>query len=153
MSDRLKEWLKTAGIYGLVAALAVAANLYHLRSQTRSYIEEFRELGGDRLINELAETYKSTIEMYSNYKLNKDTKPKIVAKLNEIHRKLQEVDNRLHQGDSERRIDFSYVYHDINLVNLSLSDVTKDDIVPVVVLHAIEGVGELKKELTYVEFK
>ncbi|WP_124728069.1 hypothetical protein [Staphylospora marina] len=153
MSERLKAWLRTAGVYGLVAALAVGAHMYYLSTRSTSWIEEFREAGGYRLVSELGDTYKSIIEMYSNYKLNKDSKPKIVSRLGEIHRKLQEVEQKLQQADGERRIDFSYVYHDIKLVSLSLSDVTKDDIVPVIVLHAMEGVGDLKKQLTYVEYR
>jgi hypothetical protein len=74
-------------------------------------------------------------------------------KLNALNRKLQEVDRKLNNQDVGHRIDFSFVYHDIKLVNLSLSDATKDDIVPVIVLHAMEGIGDLKKEITYIQYR
>jgi hypothetical protein len=126
--------------------------MYYEQVQTKNYINDYQRLGGGKVINDIADTYKLIIENYSNYKLSRELKMKIVDRLNRLSAQLRAVDERINARELERRVDFSFVYHDIKLVNLSLSDATKDDIVPVIVLHAMEGLGDLKREITYIRY-
>jgi hypothetical protein len=153
MSERLRKWSMNVISCLIVAVVAILAYVFHQRDQAHEYVEQYKALGGAEVIAELADTYKGTIELYSNYKLTREAKQKIMDKLNALNRKLQEVDRKLNSQEVGQRIDFSFVYHDIKLVNLSLSDATKDDIVPVIVLHAMEGIGDLKKEITYIQYR
>lgn len=153
MSQLLHKWGRHALIYLIVALVSILSYMYYQYLQTQSYMEKYQKLGGREVISNISDTYKETIEMYSNYKLNKETKQKVIDKLNMLSRKLQEIDRQINTKEVDHQIDFSFVYHDIKLVNLSLSDATKDDIVPVIVLHAMEGIGDLKKEITYIEYR
>src|SRR5690606_25395691 len=102
----------------------------------------------------ISDTYKTIIEYYSNYKLSREAKTQLVKRLEQLQEKLEEVDNQLNKTKPiPHKIDFAFIYHDMKLVRLSLSDTTKDDIVPVIVLHANEGLKELEKEITYIEYR
>lgn len=153
MNERLKKLLQQAGIYVVVAAMAIFLYKYVIDLQTKYYVEQYKTTGCSKVIQDIADTYKTTIELYSNYKLSKPMKQNIMNKLNVLNNELHKADMNMNKKSIENRVDFSYIYHDLKLVNLSLSDVTKDDVVPVVVLHAMEGLGELKKELTYIQYR
>lgn len=118
------------------------------------YIQAYKDAGGHEVLGDISDTYKLIVENYSNYKLGTDTKRKIVRTLDQLQDQLEEVDRQINQNKSiQHKIDFSFIYHDMKLVRLSLSDTTKDDIVPVIVLHANEGLKELEKEITYIEYR
>ena len=154
MKDKLKKWSISALIYFVVIVLSVVAtNVYHEQS-TKKYIQSFNEAGGEQVLRDISDTYKFIMENYSNYKLGVDRKKKIINELDKLREQLEEVDTTINKSKSiQHKIDFSFVYHDMKLVRLSLSDTTKDDIVPVIVLHANEGLKDLEKEITYIEFR
>lgn len=154
VKDRFNRWARTGLIYAIIIALTVVAtHLYHEQG-TKRYIQAFKDAGGHDVLGEIGDTYKQIMEYYSNYKLGSDTKKKIVKELEELREALEEVDRKINYNRTiEHKIDFSFVYQDMKLVRLSLSDTTKDDIVPVIVLHASEGLKELEKAITYIEYR
>ncbi|BCU82773.1 hypothetical protein JIR001_25560 [Polycladomyces abyssicola] len=152
MNDWWKRWFRSVLTYLIIAVVTVLLMIYYEQAQTKNYIDDYRRLGGSKVINDISDTYKLIIEQYSNYKLNRELKIKIVDRLKRLSAQLQEVDERINTREVDRRVDFSFVYHDIKLVNLALSDSSKDDIVPVIVLHAMEGLGELKREIIYIRY-
>lgn len=152
MNNRWKRWFRSVLTYLIIAVSTVLLMMYYEQVQTKNYINDYQRLGGGKVINDIADTYKLIIENYSNYKLSRELKMKIVDRLNRLSAQLRAVDERINARELERRVDFSFVYHDIKLVNLTLSDATKDDIVPVIVLHAMEGLGDLKREITYIRY-
>ncbi|MFC4078027.1 hypothetical protein [Salinithrix halophila] len=153
MNDKLKRLLRVVLVYIVVVAITLVMNGFYEKHRTQEYIDEFKELKGHHLLNEISDTYKITIEQYSNYKLNREMKRKLVERLNKLSGDLRKVDHQINAQDVRYHIDFSFIYHDIKLVNIALSDATKDDIVPVIVLHSMEGLGELKKEITYIQYR
>ncbi|SFS60958.1 hypothetical protein [Marininema halotolerans] len=153
MNDKLKKILRTSLTYLCIVVLTLVLNHFYDQSRTQSYIEEFKERKGAQLLNEISETYKTTVEQHSNYKLNKEMKRKLIDRLNRLSSQLHTVDQQINRGHVDHPIDFTFIYHDIKLVNLTLSDATKDDIIPVIVLHSMEGIGELKKEITYIQYR
>ncbi|PTX59970.1 hypothetical protein C8P63_110115 [Melghirimyces profundicolus] len=153
MKDQWKFVLRTGLIYLSVIAVTLVANGYYREYQTQVYIDRFKEEKGMRILNEISETYKITMEHYSNYKLNREMKQRLVDKLNKLNNDLRKVEESVNSGEVSHQIDFSFLYHDIKLVNIALSDTSKDDVVPVIVLHAMEGLGELKKEITYIQYR
>ncbi|GGE11787.1 hypothetical protein GCM10011571_11480 [Marinithermofilum abyssi] len=153
MKFQWKNSLRTATIYLIVVIITLGGHTYYQAYKTQEYVDEFKALKGQSVIGEISDTYKSTIEHYSNYKLNKEAKHKIIRKLNKLSEELRKIDLQINSRDVYHQIDFSFIYHDIKLVNITLSDTTKDDIVPVIVLHAMEGLGEIKKEITYIEYR
>ncbi|SDX17375.1 hypothetical protein SAMN05444487_11189 [Marininema mesophilum] len=153
MNDKMKNLLRTLLIYLCIVALTLVLNHFYDRSQTQSYIEEYKALKGSQLLNEISDTYKLTVEQHSNYRLNKEMKRKLVDRLNYLRSELHKVDQQINKGNVDHPIEFSFIDHDIKLVNLALSDSTKDDIIPVIVLHSMEGLGELKKEITYIQYR
>ncbi|MBN2908870.1 hypothetical protein JQC72_04940 [Polycladomyces sp. WAk] len=152
MNNRWKRWFRSVLTYLIIAVATVLLMIYYEQVQTKNYIDDYQQLGGSKVINDISDTYKLIIEHYSNYKLNRELKIKIVDRLNRLSAQLQEVDERINTREIDRRVDFSFVYHDIKLVNLALSDASKDDVVPVIVLHAMEGLGDLKREITYIRY-
>ncbi|MDN4593760.1 hypothetical protein [Polycladomyces subterraneus] len=152
MNNWWRRWFRSVLTYLIIAVVTVLLMIYYEQAQTKNYIEDYQRLGGSKVINDISDTYKLIMERYSNYKLSREMKIKIVDRLNRLSAQLQEVDERINTREVDRRVDFSFVYHDIKLVNLSLSDASKDDIVPVIVLHAMEGLGELKREITYIRY-
>lgn len=154
MKAKLKQWSRTGMVYVIVIILTVVAtHLYHEQGTNR-YIQAYKDAGGHEVLSEISDTYKLVMENYSNYKLGTDTKKKIVKELERLREELEEVDRQINQNKPiQHKIDFSFIYHDMKLVRLSLSDTTKDDIVPVIVLHANEGLKELEKEITYIEYR
>ncbi|MDR6224413.1 hypothetical protein [Desmospora profundinema] len=153
MSDKWKPLLRSLLIYLTIIAITILGTQYYQQKQTQSYIQSFKDKKGQHILNEISDTYKMTIEHYSNYKLNKERKKELINKLNRLSSELRKVDEQINTGDVGDRIDFSFIYHDIKLVNIALADTTKDDIIPVIVLHGMEGLGELKKEITYMEYR
>lgn len=154
MKTKIITWGKKGLVFALVAILsAVATNLY-AHQKTEQYVQKFKDAGGQQILSEISDTYKTVIEYYSNYKLSQETKVSMMKKLEALRDKLKEVDRTVNQTKpGQHRIDFSFVLHDMKLVRLSLSDTTKDDIIPVIVLHASEGLKELEKEITYIEYQ
>ncbi|PTM58784.1 hypothetical protein [Desmospora activa] len=153
MRAKWKPLLRSLLIYLVIIGVTLLGDQYYQQKQTQSYIQHFKDKKGQYLLNEIADTYKMTIELYSNYKLNKERKKGLVKKLNQLSNDLRKIDQEINSGNANHRIDFSFVYHDIKLVNIALSDSTKDDIIPVIILHGMEGLGELKKEITYIEYR
>lgn len=154
MKDKLKQWSKTGLIYVVVIILTVVATNFYHQHGTKRYIEAYKDAGGHEVLSDISDTYKLIIERYSNYKLGTETKAKMVRELENLREKLKEVDQEINRNKPiQHKIDFSFVYHDMKLVRLSLSDSTKDDIIPVIVLHASEGLKELEKEITYIEYR
>lgn len=154
MRERLKEWARKGLIYIAVIALSiVGTDVYHQQS-TKKYIHAYKEAGGDKILSAISDTYKTIIEYYSNYKLSREMKADMIKRLEELQGKLEAVDSELNRRKPiAHKINFAFIYHDMKLVRLSLSDTTKDDIVPVIVLHANEGLKELEKEITYIEYR
>ncbi|WP_149026975.1 hypothetical protein [Novibacillus thermophilus] len=154
LKGKLKRWSKIGCIYAVVIVLTVVATHFYHERETMRYIQAYKDAGGDEVLSDISDTYKLIVENYSNYKLGTDTKRKIVRTLDQLQDQLEEVDRQINQNKSiQHKIDFSFIYHDMKLVRLSLSDTTKDDIVPVIVLHANEGLKELEKEITYIEYR
>lgn len=154
MKDRLNRWARTGLIYTVIIALTVMATHFYHEQGTKRYIQAYKDAGGNEVLSDISDAYKQIIEYYSNYKLGSDTKKKIVAELEELRQALEEVDREINYDRTiEHKIDFSFVYQDMKLVRLSLSDTTKDDVVPVIVLHASEGLKELEKAITYIEYR
>lgn len=154
MKAKVKQWSKTGLVYVIVIVLTVVATHFYLEQGTKRYIQAYKDAGGHEVLRDISDTYKHVIENYSNYKLDPETKQKIVKELEGLKGELEEVDRQINQHKSiQHKIDFSFIYHDMKLVRLSLSDTTKDDIVPVIVLHASEGLKELEKEITYIEYR
>jgi hypothetical protein len=154
MNDNLKRWSKTALIYMVVIIVAVVATHFYHQYKTDRYIQAYKDAGGQQVLSDIADTYKMVVERYSNYRLGTDTKAKMVQELGNLAKELAEVDRQINQNNSiDHKINFSFIYHDMKLVRLSLSDATKDDIIPVIVLHASEGLKELEKEIMYIEYR
>ncbi|MBD1373618.1 hypothetical protein IC620_14825 [Hazenella sp. IB182357] len=153
MQQHLRRWFILLLSYIMIIVMAVAGYLYYENMQTKRYIRAVEQQGGLTYINEISNTYKSTIEMYSNYKLNKERKAEIVVKLNELRKKLEQVEQQVEDHEIDHPINYAAVYHDMKLVNVILTDFSNDEIIPIVVLHAIEGIGDLKKEITYIEYR
>lgn len=154
MQDKVKQWTRAAVVYAIVIALTVVAVSLYQQQETRTYMAAYKDAGGHEVLSDIGDTYKLIMEHYSNYKLNPDTKRRIVRQLEALRGELKEVDHKINGNKpGTRKINFSFVYHDMKLVRLSLSDTTKDDIVPVIVLHASEGLKELEKDITYIEFR
>lgn len=153
MSVKWKPWLRSLLTYVIIIGLTLWGAHIYQQKQTQSYIQDFKDNKGQKILNEISDTYKSTIEHYSNYKLTKQKKKEIADKLNHLSSELRKVDEQINADNVGHRIDFSFVYHDIKLVHIALSDTTKDDIIPVIILHGMEGLGELKKEITYIEYR
>lgn len=151
----MKEIIKKSGWSMVVAVISILSTVYYIHysemESAKSYISYYEKLGGGQLVLEITDTYKEMMELFSNYKLNKDAKKKLADHLEELSKKLQRVDIQLHSGERPVHLDFSYIYQDVKLVNISLSDPTKEDVIPVIVLHAMEGIGELKKQIVTIE--
>ncbi len=153
MNEKWRSILRTGLIYLFVIVATLVVHSGYQQMRTQNYIDRFEEEKGMKILDEISDTYKITVENYSNYKLSREMKQRLIGKLNKLSHDLRRVEKSIHSEDVVHRIDFSFIYHDIKLVKLALSDSTKDDIVPVIVLHAIEGLGDLKKEITYIRYR
>ncbi|MFD1426132.1 hypothetical protein JOD24_001145 [Kroppenstedtia sanguinis] len=153
MNEKWRSILRTGLIYLFVIVATLVVHSGYQQMRTQNYIDRFEEEKGMKILDEISDTYKITVENYSNYKLSREMKQRLIGKLNKLSHDLRRVEESIHSEDVVHRIDFSFIYHDIKLVKLALSDSTKDDIVPVIVLHAIEGLGDLKKEITYIRYR
>ncbi|SFX44159.1 hypothetical protein SAMN04487866_1087 [Thermoactinomyces sp. DSM 45891] len=151
----MKKFIRKSGATLALIAVSILGTFLYMNyiedKQAKTYVETYIQLGGSQIVNEMTETYSQIMEQYSNYKLNRDTKKKLVDRLQLLTKKLQQVESQLNTKTDSQKLDFAYLYQDAKLVSLSLSDPTKDDIVPVVVLHASEGVGEWKKQIVNME--
>lgn len=147
----MKEFIRKSGTTLVLMAMSILGTVLYMNyaedQGAKSYVEAYVKLGGSQTVNEITETYSLIMEQYSNYKLNKDVKKKLVDRLNLLSKKLQQIEIQLSSEQQSQKLDFAYLYQDAKLVSLSLSDPTKDDVVPVVVLHASEGIGEWKKQV------
>ncbi|WP_054948702.1 hypothetical protein [Numidum massiliense] len=154
MKVNIRLWAKKGLIYVIAIALTIVAVHLYQERETNKYIHTYKRAGGDKVLSDISDTYKSVIEHYSNYKLSRETKARMIKRLEKLRGELEEVDRQINRRRPiAHKINFTYVFHDMKLVRLSLSDTTKDDIVPVIVLHANEGLKELEKEITYIEFR
>lgn len=153
MNEKRKSISRMGLIYLFVILATLVSNSWYQQVRTQNYIDRFEEEKGLKILDEISDTYKITMENYSNYKLSREMKQRLIDKLSKLSHDLHRVDESIHSKDVVHRMDFSFIYHDIKLVKLALSDSTKDDIVPVIVLHAMEGLGDLKKEITYIRYR
>ncbi|QKG84389.1 hypothetical protein GXN76_07795 [Kroppenstedtia pulmonis] len=153
MSSKKKKILFTLAIYLSIALITLTANLMIQSSKTQGYIQHFKEQNGEQILEELSDTYKLIMESYSNYKLDKEAKAKVTHQLNRLNKELRKVDKEINSRNVPHPINFSFIYQDMKLVNLALADSTKDGVITVIVLHAMEGLGDLKKEITYIQYR
>lgn len=153
----MKELIRKSGTTLVLMVVSILGTVLYMNyaegQEAKSYVSAYAKLGGGQTVNEITETYSLIMEQYSNYKLNKEVKKKLVNRLNLLTKKLQEIEIQLSSEKQSERFDFAYLYQDAKLVSLSLSDPTKDDVVPVVVLHASEGIGEWKKHIVNISRK
>lgn len=153
----MKELIRKSGITLVLMVVSILGTVLYMNyvedQEAKSFVEAYAKLGGSQAVNEITETYSLIMEQYSNYKLTKDVKKKLVDRLNLLSKKLQQIEIQIGSEKQSERLDFAYLYQDVKLVSLSLSDPTKDDVVPVVVLHASEGIGEWKKQIVNISRK
>ncbi|WP_027417309.1 hypothetical protein [Aneurinibacillus terranovensis] len=133
--------------YTLIAAAVYLGFIKYQSYVSHQYLNEFRALKGEETVEHLAGLYKEIIDYQSTYKLTPQTQANLVQAVLKTGKQLKDIDNKLKAKYPERHIDFSYVYQDLFLVVKQIQDKANDAKLSAMVVHAVEGLGNLKVQL------
>ncbi|SDG86907.1 hypothetical protein SAMN04489735_1004154 [Aneurinibacillus thermoaerophilus] len=112
-----------------------------------SYLTEFQALHGEEVIEQISTIYKDILEYQARYKLTPQVSAQLAQNLLVTGKKLKDVDQKLKQKYPHRHVDFSYLYQDLFLVVKQLQDKANDTKLGIMVVHAVEGLGNVKVQI------
>jgi hypothetical protein len=134
-------------LYTLILAVVYLGIIKYQQYTTDSYLAEFRALRGEETIEHMGTLYKDILEYEATYKLTPQVSAQLVQNLLATGKKLKEIDQKLKQKYPQKHVDFSYLYQDLFLVVRQLQDKANDAKLAVMVVHAVEGLGNIKVQL------
>jgi hypothetical protein len=134
-------------VYGFILMSLYLGFTKYQAYQSEQYVSAFRTLKGEETIDQLAGLYKEIIEYQATYKLTPQAGAQLVQKLLLTGKRLKDVDQKLKEKYSAQHVDFSYVYQDLFLVTKQIQDKANDAKLSVMVVHAVEGLGNVKIQI------
>ncbi|WCN36926.1 hypothetical protein [Aneurinibacillus uraniidurans] len=130
----------------IVAILYLGFGKYEQYNNSR-YMAAFRAMQGEETLDKMAALYKEIVEYQATYKLTPQMSAQLVQNLLVTGKKLKDIDQKLKQAYPEQHVDFSYLYQDLFLVIKQIQDKANDAKLAVMVVHAVEGLGNAKVQL------
>ncbi|WCK55901.1 hypothetical protein PP175_08280 [Aneurinibacillus sp. Ricciae_BoGa-3] len=143
----VKKWSKNILLFLLAVCTLYLGVMKYQAHLAQQYREEFRAVKGDETVDQLARLYKEIVDYQAAYKLTPQNQAIIVQSLLKTGKQLKDIDQEMKSKYPARHVDFSYVYQDLLLVVKQLQDKANDAKLSVMVVHAIEGVGNIKIQL------
>jgi hypothetical protein len=143
----VKKWGKNILLFLLALSTLYLGVMKYQDHLAQQYRDEFRLEKGDETIDHLAHQYKDIVDYQAAYKLTPQNQAALVQALLKTGNQLKAIDQEMKNKYPARHIDFSYVYQDLLLVIKQLQDKANDAKLSVMVVHAIEGVGNIKIQL------
>ncbi|MCI1692622.1 hypothetical protein [Aneurinibacillus aneurinilyticus] len=134
-------------LYTLVLAVLYLGFIKYQQYSADNYLEEFRALHGEETIEQLATLYKDIVEYQATYRLTPQVSAQLVQNLLATGKKLKDIDQKLKQKYPRQHVDFSYLYQDLFLVVKQIQDKANDAKLAVMVVHAVEGLGNIKVQI------
>lgn len=138
---------KQAFFYMLIAAVMYLGFGKYEQYHDSQYVAAFRAMHGEETLDQMAALYKDIIEYQATYKLTPQTSAQLVQNLLVAGKKLKDIDQKMKQAYPEQHVDFSYLYQDLFLVVKQIQDKANDAKLAVMVVHAVEGLGNVKVQL------
>lgn len=130
----------------IIAVLYLGFGKYEQYNNNR-YMTAFRAMHGEETLDAMAALYKEIVEYQATYKLTPQMSAQLVQNLLVTGKKLKDIDQKLKQAYPEQHVDFSYLYQDLFLVIKQIQDKANDAKLAVMVVHAVEGLGNAKVQL------
>jgi hypothetical protein len=134
-------------LYMLILAVLYLGFIKYQQYRMDSYLAEFHVLRGEETIERMGTLYKDIVEYQATYKLTPQMSVQLVQNLLATGKKLKDIDQKLKQEYPQQHVDFSYLYQDLFLVVKQLQDKANDAKLAVMVVHAVEGLGNVKVQL------
>lgn len=134
-------------LYMLVLSLLYLGFIKYQQQQAERYLADFQALRGEETMEHMGTLYKDVLEYQSTYKLTPQVSAQLVQNLLAAGKKLKDIDQKLKQQYPRQHVDFSYLYQDLFLVVKQLQDKGNDAKLSIMVVHAVEGLGNAKMQL------
>lgn len=132
---------------GLILAALYLGFLKYQEYQSQQYLNDFRALKGEKTVEKILSLYKDIVDYQATYKLTPQNSDNLVYELLKAGKDLKDIEDKIRVKYPNQYIDFSYIYQDLFLVVKQLQDKTNDAKLGAMVVHAVEGVGNLKVQL------
>ncbi|MFD1406695.1 hypothetical protein ACFQ49_00635 [Kroppenstedtia eburnea] len=84
MNEKWKSISRMGLIYLFVILATLVSNSWYQQVRTQNYIDRFEEEKGLKILDEISDTYKITMENYSNYKQSREMKQRLIDKLSKL---------------------------------------------------------------------
>ncbi|MBN6188407.1 hypothetical protein JQN58_16275 [Aneurinibacillus sp. BA2021] len=143
----MKKIGKQAVVYMLVLSLLYLGFIKYQQYSAERYLTDFQALHGEETLERMGTLYKDILEYQSTYKLTPQVSAQLVQNLLSTGKKLKEIEQALKQQHPRYHVDFSYLYQDLFLVVKQLQDKANDAKLSIMVVHAVEGLGNAKIQL------
>lgn len=132
---------------GLILAALYLGFIKYQNYQSQKYLNDFRVLKGEQTVEKILSLYKEIIEYQATYKLTPKNSDRLVYELSKTGKQLKEIEEKMRTKHPNEYIDFSYIYQDIYLVVKQIQDKSNDAKLAAMVVHGVEGIGNLKVQL------
>jgi hypothetical protein len=144
LKRKIGKWIV---VYGFILAALYLGFLKYQQYTQQMYLTEFRALHGEEVIEHMGTLYKDILEYQATYKLTPQVSAQLAQNLLVTGKKLKDIDQKMKQKYSQKHVDFSYLYQDLFLVVKQLQDKANDAKLGIMVVHAVEGLGNVKVQL------
>lgn len=111
------------------------------------YLNDFRGFKGEQTVERILSLYKEIVEYQATYKLTPKNVDNLEYELLKAGKQLKDVEDKMRAKYPNQYVDFSYIYQDLFLVVKQIQDKSNDAKLGAMVVHAVEGVGNLKVQL------